>query len=112
MGPLFGRSRVRGLRLSFRAERRAGIDRGERDLHSEPDRGGIPRDFGTTNFKRKKGKRHEKETTCGAPRTLGVPDFLRFPSVFDGFGLATEERDEERTGREEAGGDGNGQTSI
>ena len=44
----------------FRAEVRAGIDRGERDLHSEPDRGGIPRDFGTTNFKRKKGKEARK----------------------------------------------------
>ena len=96
----------------FRAEVRAGIDRGERDLESEPDRGGIPRDFGTTNFKRKKGKRHEKETTCSDSRLLGVPDFLRFPSVFDGFGLATEERDEERTGREQEGAEGKGQTSI
>ena len=52
MTQVFQAGMVTCLILSPRAERRAPIDRGERDIESEPERGRVRRDFGTCIFTR------------------------------------------------------------
>ena len=62
---------VTTLSGSSRAERRAGIDRGDRDLHSEADQTGIRRGVGTCHFQGREWEKG-KRGPCARPPGTGL----------------------------------------
>ena len=64
---------VTTLRLAFRAERRARIDRGERDLESEVDSRGIRHDLGKRDFTPLRGENATRARLIVCPWNLLVP---------------------------------------
>ena len=75
---------VTRLILSPLAERRAPIDRGERDIESEPESREVRRDFGTCIFTLRKGAKADLNTVV---RELLRAPFLHYQTRSDVSGM-------------------------